>query len=325
MKRILAFLLSITMLFIILTGCTPKTNDDAADPTESSKIKVVTTIFPPYDFTRAVAGDFIDLTLLLPPGSESHSYEPSPQDIIKIQECDLFIYGGGESDAWIDSILESIDTSTIKIVSMMDLVSAKEEELKEGMQEPEDEHDHSDETEEEPEYDEHVWTSPINAIAITKAISAELCALDAENAEVYQKNTDSYVAEIQKVDASFRSVVKNSAHKTMIFGDRFPFRYFADEYGLDYYAAFPGCSADTEASAQTVAFLIDKVKAEQIPVVFHIEFSNEKLTDSICESTGAEKRLFHSCHNVTKDELDSGITYVDLMEQNVQTLEEALS
>lgn len=347
MKRNLSIVLMFILSISLLVGCgsTNSSNSknnanndnftdiNATDSDETisnnqEKISVVTTIFPAYDFTREIAGDNVNLTMLLPPGSESHSFEPTTQDIITIQNCDVFIYVGGESDTWVDGILDSMDTSNMTIISMMELVDVVEEEIKEGM-EDEDDHDHDSEDEhadeEETEYDEHIWTSPVNAIRITQAISDTLCKIDEVNADVFTKNTDAYVKELEDLDASFREVTQNATRRTMIFGDRFPFRYFVDEYDLDYYAAFPGCSTDTEASAKTIAFLIDKVSAENIPVVFYIEFSNEKIADTICEATAATKLLFHSCHNVTKDDLESGVTYLDLMKQNVENLREALS
>jgi zinc transport system substrate-binding protein len=284
-------------------------------------IQVVTTIFPPYDFVRSIAGNKVNLTMLLPPGAESHSFEPTPQDIIKVQNCDVFIYVGGESDAWVETILESIDTSRMEIITLMDCVEVVEELIVEGMQdEEEDDHDH----EEEAEYDEHVWTAPRNAQRIVQKISGVLQQRDAPNAAEYRQNTTAYLQQLTDLDASFQSMINGAKRKTLVFGDRFPFRYFADAYGLSYFAAFPGCSTETEASAATVAFLINKVRAEQIPVVFHIELSNEKITDTICEETGAKKLLLHAVHNVSKREFDGGATYYDLMSNNVRNLREAL-
>jgi len=335
MKRITALFL--TILFL-LSACGQPSNSQsggsqsgsAQSEAQEHKISIVSTIFPGYDFARAVAGEHADLTMLLPPGAESHSYDPTPSDIITIQNCAVFLYTGGESDTWVDSVLESMDTSNMTVISMMELVDTVEEEIKAGM---EDDHSHDasisgsegDHSGEEPEYDEHVWTSPVNAIRMTQAIADTLCSLDGNNEDTYRANCAAYVEQLEGLDASFREIVQNAQRDTLIFGDRFPFRYFVDEYGLDYYAAFPGCSSETEASAQTVAFLIDKVQEEKIPVVFYIEFSNEKMADTICETTGAKKLLLHSCHNVTRDEFLGGMTYVALMERNVAALKEALS
>lgn len=497
MKRFLIILLIFVLTFSFV-GCGPKKEGSAQD-----KLSVVSTIFPSYDFARTIAGENAEVTLLLPPGAESHSFEPTPQDILKIQNCDLFIYVGGDSDTWVANLLDSMDTSKMKIISMTDLVETVAEEIVEGMEEDHD-HDHDDfkpedvqnrslvewngdwssihlnmdndafspyyeaksnelnisfaetinkyqahwstdypdikvsgnkvtfksssgevtadyrangfevietdsgayrvwynyetdakdapkriifndhgykpvgddeheehlahyhlkygnasaaeliaqsdwvptyfpagttaaeqaevmidhlpgnEHDHDIELDEHVWTSPVNAMHITEAIADALCLLDEENKDTYRKNQADYISQLKNLDASFREVTENAVRKTLVFGDRFPFRYFADEYGIDYYAAFPGCATESEPSAQTIAFLIDKVKEENIPVVFYIEFSNEKMADTICEATNAKKLLLHSCHNVSKDDLKKGLGYVELMTQNVENLKEAL-
>ncbi|MDR1443591.1 MAG: metal ABC transporter substrate-binding protein [Treponema sp.] len=280
-------------------------------------LSVVTTIFPPYDFVRAITGDKAAITMLLPPGSESHSFEPTPQDIIKVQNCDVFVYVGGESDAWVETILESMDTSRMEIITLMDCVEVVEEIIVEGMEEEEEEG-------EGPEYDEHVWTSPRNAKLIVRKIADALKLRDGANAAEYERNTAAYLEKLTELDNSFQTMVNGARRKTFIFGDRFPFRYFADAYGLSYFAAFPGCSTETECSAATVAFLIDKVRLEQIPVVFHIELSNEKIADTICEETGAGKRLLHAVHNISKRDFDGGANYYDLMAQNLRNLRDAL-
>jgi zinc transport system substrate-binding protein len=280
-------------------------------------VSVVTTIFPPYDFVREIGGGRVNLTMLLPPGSESHSFEPSPRDIISIQNSDVFIYNGGDSDAWVDRILSSMDRGNRKTIRLMDCVEIVEEEIVEGMQEEEEE-------EEEAEYDEHIWTSPANAKLIVSAISGVLCDIDSANAAFYRDNTAAYLKKLDDLDSSFRETIGQSARRTLVFGDRFPFRYFADAYGLSYFAAFPGCSTETEASAATIAFLIDKVRQEKIPVVFHIELSNEKIADTICEETGAKKGLLHAAHNVSRQEFEGGATYLGVMTKNIGVLKEAL-
>lgn len=321
MKKFLAVIITSLILVATLCACGNKENSvSKAQSGSDGKISVVTTIFPPYDFARQVGGDNVDLTMLLKPGTESHNYDPTPQDIIKIQNCDLFIYVGGESDEWVKDILESDNSKPKKIIALIDCVDAVEEEIVEGM-EDKDEDDDSHKI----EYDEHVWTSPKNAIIISKKISSALIELDKDNAKTYEKNTTEYSQKLSLLDSKFQNIVDNAKRKTIIFGDRFPMRYFADEYGLKYYAAFPGCSSETEPSAATVSFLIDKVKAEKIPVVFSIEFSNGKVADTICEDTRAKKLTFHSCHNVTQEQFDSGVTYIDLMNQNAENIKEALS
>jgi zinc transport system substrate-binding protein len=344
MKKIFSLVLAtiVSVAFFTACGKTPNpqnTNDD--------KISVVSTIFAPYDFVREIVGDHAAITMLLPPGSESHSYEPTPQDIITVQNCDVFIYVGGDSDAWIDDILTSMDTSGMKIVTLMDCVDVVEEEIVEGMQDDEHDHDegeeHADEEHEEEdhaegeehedavEYDEHVWTSPKNAKLIVERLTAAISEADAANAAAYDANKTAYLAKLDELDAAFQEVVDNAARKEIIFGDRFPFRYFADAYGLTYYAAFPGCSTETEASAATVAFLIDKVEQDNIPAGFHLELSNERMANAIAESvkdnTGREIQvlLLHACHNVTKADFEGGASYLSLMTANVETLKEALN
>ena len=305
-----------------------------AGTVSAEKISVVATIFPPYDFARAITGGKADVAMLLPPAAESHSFEPGPQDIIKIQNCGVFIYNGGDSDAWVDEVLESVDTSNIKIVKLIDCVEVVEEEIVEGMEDGEEEEEEEEEKEESeepvegdeegPEYDEHVWTSPRNAKLIVRNISDTLCGADPANAAAYKANAAAYSAKLDELDAKFRAVVDNAARRTIVFGDRFPFRYFADAYGLKYFAAFPGCSTETEAGAATVAFLIDKVKAEKIPVVFHIELSNAKMANTIAEGTGAKVLELHACHNISKSDFEAGRTYIDIMTANVDALREAL-
>ncbi len=289
------------------------------------RFEIVTTIFPPYDFARAVAGEDIQIHMLLKPGTESHSYEPSPADILMVESCDLFIYNGGESDVWVETLLSAIDSSNLRVLRMMDCVETLEEKTVEGMHAPHHHHEHEEEFHPEVvEYDEHIWTSPKNAIVITEAITQALMELDASNAAGYRMRADRYQAELKELHQMFVSIAEQGKRKTLIFGDRFPFRYLADEYGLDYRAAFPGCSAESEPGARTVAYLIDKVRKEQIPNIFYIEFSNQKIAKTIQEETGAVPLRMHSCHNLSKDEIERGETYLSLMYQNAENLKEAL-
>lgn len=324
MKRYI--FISIILLFVaaVSAGClsTDKQTSVSEENDGGKRISVVTTIFPQYDFTRQIAGDKADVTMLLAPGAESHSYEPTPQDIIKIQNCDVFIYVGGENDAWVDSILESVDQSKIRIIKLLDYVDPLGEEVKEGM-EPEEEA--PGEANDETEYDEHVWTSPQNAVAITNVIRDVLCCLDSSNSAVYRANAEKYVEQLNSLDAEFKEVISGAKRTTLVFGDRFPLRYFTECYGLDYWAAFPGCSTETEPSAATIAFLADKVKEEKIPVVFKIELSNGNVARSIAEATGAKVLTFYSCHNLSKQEFEDGATYLSFMRKNVESLKEALN
>ena len=303
----------IIILFTAITGC--RQNKNAVAQNSNNKINVTTTIFAPYDFVRQIAGDKVNLRMLLPPGSESHSFDPSPRDIITIQNSDVFIYIGGETDKWAGRILQSIKTEKMKILSMMDTVKVVEEEIVEGMEKDENE---------EPSYDEHVWTSPKNAILIVRAITDVLCEANSANAGFYRQNAAAYIEALAELDAVFEEIVDGAKRKTIVFGDRFPFRYFADTYRLRYFAAFPGCSAETEPSVATVAFLITKIRTEQIPVVFYIELSNERMASTISEATGAKKLLLHACHNITKQDFDAGLGYLEIMRGNSENLREAL-
>jgi zinc transport system substrate-binding protein len=324
-KRI--FIALTALIFVFAGACGRPADAQTTTVADSGKLNIVATIFPPTDFARQVAGDKANVTMLLPPAAESHSFEPTPQDILKIQNCDLFIYVGGESDEWVRGILESIESDKMKVLTLMDCVEVVEEIVVEGMQD-EEEHDHDEgeeEIAEEPEYDEHVWTSPRNAKRIVEKISAALVEIDAANAEFYQSNTRAYQEKLDTLNAAFQAVTDAATRKTIVFGDRFPFRYFADAYGLDYFAAFPGCSVETEASAQTMKFLIDKVNAEKIPVVFRIELSNGKIADTIAEATGAKVLELHACHNISRDDFAAGKTYIEIMTANVDALKEALA
>lgn len=311
MKKLVV--LSLILACFLFAACAKKDGASA-----EGGLSVVTTIFPPYDFARVIAGDRARLSMLLKPGAESHSWEPSPQDIIDIQNCDVFIYVGGESEAWTQRVLESLEPGKRRILSLMESVTPVEEEIVEGMEEEEEE-------EEGPAYDEHVWTSPVNAKRIVEAITAAFCEADPGSAAFFRTNADAYAQKLDALDAEFSSIVKTARRKTLVFGDRFPFRYFTDAYGLKYFAAFPGCATETEASAATIAFLIDKVRSEQIPIVFTIEFSNGRIADAICEATGAKRQLFHSAHNVSRDDFAAGISYLDIMKRNAEVLKEALN
>lgn len=310
---------------------------------ESKKLSLVCTSFPPFDLARSVAGDQAELTMLLKPGAESHTYEPTPQDIKKIAGADLFITVGGENDAWVDHLLDSLGDKKPEIFKLVEAVDTVEEELVEGMEDEEEhEHEHAHEHEsshkidkdeakheanedDEHEIDEHVWTAPKNFSLMAEKLASRLAEMDPEHAERFAENARTTAQQFDKLDKEIRQIVDHAKRKTLIFADRFPLRYFADAYGLDYFAAFSGCSVNTEASPKTVAFLIDKVKEEKIPVVFSIEFSSGQMADAVCEATGAKHRTFHSCHNISADELARGETTLSLMEKNLEVLKEALN
>lgn len=305
---------------------------------DSGRLCVTATIFPYYDFARQIAGDRVRLKLVVPAGMDSHSFEPTPADMREIQESDILLYNGGEMEQWVDAVLEALDSSHIRAVRMMDLVDVLEEETVEGM-ESEHGHDHDHGTAEalqeedhgsgadyEPgqlhaiEYDEHIWTSPVNGMAIVKEICQVFSEEDPENREFYQENARRYLKELAVLDEEFRQLMEEAREDMIILGDRFPFRYLAEAYGIQYRAAFAGCSGDTEPSARTIAYLINQVKERELPAVYYLELSSHRVAEIIGEETGAEPLLLHSCHNVTRKEFDEGITYLQLMEQNVRNL-----
>ena len=315
MKRRVALILAV-LLALGLCGCAA--GEEGAVNDEQSGPRVLTTIFPAYDFARVICGGRGDVALLVPPGAETHSFEPSPQDLRRLERCDLLIGNGGESEAWLEELLAAAE-GDFRTLLMLECVDALEEEEKDGMQTIRE-----SEEEEGPEYDEHVWTSPRNAARICRSICAELCALDPEEAEAYRANCERYCAELEELDAAFRRTVEEGRLRTLVFADRFPARYFVEEYGLDYFAAFPGCADDTEPSARTVAFLINRVREQEIPAVLYIEYSNQKMADVICEDTQCRKALFHSCHTVSAADLAKGASYLGLMWDNVESVKEAL-
>ena len=324
-KYIIHFAAAALAAALLLSGCGGIQGDTIqGDDQEGDNLAVVATVFPAYDFARAVGGEEAEVTLLLPPGAESHSYEPTPADILAVQQCDLFIYLGGESDTWVETILEAVEPQG-ETLRMIDCVDLLEEETVEGMESHEDEHDHDLGLGEVVGYDEHVWTAPRNAARITRAIGERMEALDPDNANLYAANAEEYAGQIEELDRQFADFFAGVSDRTMVFGDRFPLRYFADEFDIPYYAAFPGCSTQTEPSAATIAFLTEKVRQEGISTVWYIEFSNHLVADSIAEATGAETALFHSCHNVSADDLSAGATYISLMEGNLERLRQHMS
>ena len=312
MKRIFPALCAL----LLLTACGPD-----LPPEDSERPQIVATVFPAYDFARSAAGELADVTLLLPPGAESHSYEPTPADILRVQRCDLFIYLGGESDAWVDTILSAIEPRG-DVLRMIDCVDLLEEETVEGMQGGHDHEEGHDHLGEVLSMDEHVWTAPRNAAAVTRIIGQRLALLDPENGEAYAAGAEAYALELEELDRDFAAFFDTLPDRTIVFGDRFPLLYFAEAYDLDYYAAFPGCGAQTEPSAATVAFLTRKVREEGLPAVWYIEFSNHLVADSIAEAAGVETAQFHTCHNVSRADLEAGATCLSLMRANLEALRE---
>ena len=321
MKKILALLLALWIPAAVLSGCAPQ--DDSA---ASNKLNIVTTIFPAYDWVREILGDETDraeITMLLDSGVDLHSYQPTVDDIVKISDCDLFLYVGGESDGWVDDALKNAPNKERKVIRLLDVLgdSAKAEETVEGMQE--EEHDH----EEEAEYDEHIWLSLKNAQVLVAAISEALQETDPARKDAYAANAAAYAEKLSALDGEYRAAVDSGKYKTLLFGDRFPFRYLADDYGLNYYAAFPGCSAETEASFETVSFLAGKMDALGLPCVLTIEGTQHKIAETIVQNTAQKNQqvlTMDSMQAVTANDAASGVSYLSIMEKNLSVLKKAL-
>ncbi len=321
MKKILALLLALWIPAAVLSGCVPQ--DDSA---ASNKLNIVTTIFPAYDWVREILGaetDRAEITTLLDSGVDLHSYQPTVDDIVKISDCDLFLYVGGESDGWVDDALKNAPNKDRKVIRLLDVLgdSAKAEETVAGMQE--EEHDH----EEEAEYDEHIWLSLKNAQVLVAAISEALQETDPARKDTYAANAAAYVEKLSALDGEYRAAVDSGKYKTLLFGDRFPFRYLADDYGLDYYAAFPGCSAETEASFETVSFLAGKMDALGLPCVLTIEGTQHKIAETIVQNTAQKNQqvlTMDSMQAVTANDAASGVSYLSIMEKNLSVLKKAL-
>ena len=320
------------LLAVLLSaGCAEMRHGDSGWKEEDPKLKVAATLFPYYDFARQIAGDAADLTLVIPAGMDSHSFEPTPADMRTIQEADVLICNGGAMEQWVSQVLEAIDAPDLTVVTMMDYADAVEEEMVEGMEAEAHEHAHGhahaheqDGHAFEIEYDEHIWTSPVNAMEFTRVIADTLIQEDPANRQRYEAGRDAYLEQLYELHQEFLQVVRNEKRDIIVVGDRFPFRYLAEEYGLRYRAAFSGCSTDTEPSAKTIAYLIDKVREEEIPAVYYLELSSHRVSEIIGEETGAQPLLLHSCHNVTRREFEDGVTYLELMKGNVENLRKGL-
>ena len=323
MRRLLTGLLALA-LAASLTACGHE------PPQDDGRLRVVCTLFPYYDFARQIGGDAVDVALLVPAGRETHSFEPTPRDVIRISEADVFIYNGGESEQWVSDILDAAGEDIPCVLSMMDTAELYEEEYAEGMQgasghdHADHDHDHGAE-DEDAAYDEHIWTSPVTAMSLCRAITDALCQADPDHADSFRARLTDYLAALEALDGTFREIVAEGSRHLLVFGDRFPLLYFCREYGLDYRAAFHGCAGDTEPSLATLKYLIDLVNEQHIPVVYTIELSSRKVAQAIAETTGAQVRTFHSCQTVSRAEFDAGVTYLQLMEANADVLREGLS
>lgn len=332
MKKIITLMLVAVLAVCALSGCgTSKSGEDTKD----KKIKIVTTIFPEYDWVMQILGDKADkadVTMLLDKGVDLHSYQPSTADIAKISEADVFIYVGGESDEWVEDILKEAKNKKLKVINLMDVMGdkAKEEEVKEGMQPEEEEHAEEakdGKEEEEVEYDEHVWLSLKNAKIFTKKIADVLSEVDKDDAKTYQANYESYAKKLDDLDKKYAEAVASAKNKTLVFGDRFPFRYLVNDYGLDYYAAFVGCSAESEASFETVTFLAKKIDELGLGNVLTIEGKNHKIAKTVVDNTKNKDQkvlTMDSMQSTTSKDVKDGATYLGIMEKNLEVLKEAL-
>lgn len=344
MKKFLSTLVAAVMTAGCFTACSGK-----APSVSDDKLKIVTTIFPAYDWVMNVLGDNpagADVTMLLDNGADLHSFQPTAEDIVEITTSDMFVYVGGESDEWVDDILKEAVNKEMIVINLMDVLgdSVKEEEMVEGMQADEHEHhhDHDDEDnheedhdhehhhdheEGEVEYDEHVWLSLKNAAVLTAKLSESIQTLDPANKDVYKKNADSYIEKLNSLDKEYQAAVDAGAVKTLLFGDRFPFRYLVDDYGLEYYAAFIGCSSESEASFETITFLSKKVDELSLKAVLTIEGPDHKIAETIIENTSTKDQkilTMDSMQSTTAKDVEGGATYYSIMENNLTVLKEAV-
>jgi len=319
LKKILLVFLVVGILGLVVFAMV---RGKGKESNQNGNLNVVVTSFVGYDFVKQIAGDKVNLNYLLKPGVEMHSYEPSPSDIIDIEKSDLFIYTGGEAETWTEEVLKTINVDNTKTLKLMDTVSLIEEVHVDGAESEHEEHE--DHEEHEHAFDEHVWTSLENAKKIVQSISEELIALDIKNEEFYKMNAKKYIEDITSVQNQISEIVKNKKRNRLVFADRMPMQYFLDEFGLEASAAFNGCSTETEPSAATIAYLIDKVKEENIPVVLYIELSGDKVAKTIEQETNAKAMQIQTLHNISKTDFNNGETYVTLMTRNLEVLKKAL-
>ncbi len=347
MKKCISVLVAAIMMASCLSACGPV--KDTSTASGSDKLQIVTTIFPEYDWVMNILGDNpanAEVTMLLDNGVDLHSYQPTAEDILKISTCDMFIYVGGESDEWVEDALKEATNKDMAVINLLDALgnSVKEEEMAEGMQESEHEHEHEDEEadkhehgeddaheheheEEETEYDEHVWLSLRNAETLIDSISKELQRIDSANAQVYKANSEAYIKQLSDLDKQYSDAVSAASVKTLLFGDRFPFRYLTDDYGLTYFAAFVGCSAETEASFETISFLSGKVDELSLHAVMTIEGNDHRIAETIVQNTESKDQqilTMDSMQSTTSKDVESGTTYLSVMEKNLSVLKEAL-
>lgn len=314
LKRKLLAVITAAATVFSLCACS---SESVYSNSDSGKLKIISTVFPPYDLARQIAGDNAEISILLPPGSEIHNYEPSAKDMIAIRNCDIFLYIGGENEQWAEKLINSNDTENVTAVKLIDYVPT--------LSEDEDEHDHDHDHEHEHETDEHIWTSPKNAQLMLSAVYDAICKVDPSNKQTYTKNKDAYAKQLSDLDNAYRSAVDNAKNKTIVLADKFPFRYLAHEYGLEFSSAFAACSDESEPGVSTMIKLTKTIKENNIPAVYYLEFSSTKIADTLCDETGATKLMLHSCHNVSKQDIENNVSYVDLMKQNLENLKLTLN
>ncbi len=324
MKKLISFALCALFVLALFAACGKTETPTPEDPTEpaATGLNVVCSIFPQYDVCRALMGGKGELSILLDSKTDLHSYSPTTEDILKISNSDLFIYIGGESDTWADGVISTAANENLQTMKLIDLVSAVEEELLPGMEAEEEE---EGEEEEGPEYDEHVWTSLNNMIAITEAIRDKLCEMDSVNADVYTANASDYITKLADLETRYAETIANAKTKTLVFADRYPFRYLADDYDLNCYGAFAGCSAESEASFETMTNLVEAVKTNGLHYVLKIEGSDGKVADTVASQSGAQIRTLNSCQSVSAEDSENGVTYLSIMEDNLAVLQEVLN
>lgn len=315
MKKILSLFTAVFLIF--MTSCASENNVSSED---NGKIKISATLFPQYDFARQIAGDKAEITLILPSGMDSHSYEPTPADIININKSDLFIYTGEYLESWANDIVGDIDTEKTHVLDVSSGIQLVKEE-----EEHHDGDEHHDEDGHHHEYDPHIWTSPVIAMQMADNIAEALCETDSVNSDYYKQNAENYKKQLEELDSEFKKIVAEGKRNTIYFGGKFALYYFTQEYGLDYVSAFDSCSGETEPSAKVMSEMIGSIKENNIPVIYYEEIAEPTVANMIADETGAKPLLFHSCHNVTPEDFRNGVTYIDLMKQNAVNLREGLS
>lgn len=315
-KRILSIILAVLLIFPAFAGCSAAKDQKVNLQNGGNKLVVVATIFPQFDFARIIGGDFVSVQMLLPPGTESHSFDPRPSDVLSISNADLFIYTGDAMEPWAGKILSGVSADTLHVLDAskgIQLIQTEHHEQEQG------------ESEEEHEYDPHIWLDLTNAMVMVDNITDSFCEIDPAHAEIFRQNAEDYKKELQRLDEDILQVVSTAKRKEIVFGGRFAYGYFVKRYGLSYISAYDTCSSEGEPSVQRIAEIIDFVKQHQIPAVYHEELVEPKVARSIAEQTGAELLLFSTGHSVTKDELEKGVSYLDIMRSNLENLTKGLN